>query len=585
MAVLQNEGKQTGDLNPSSDTPIGVKREGKQRERTPVLVIGAGPVGLALTGDLGWRGVSCTLIEKTDGAIIAPKMDMVGVRSMEFCRRWGIADWVRNSPYPRDYPQDNVYVTSLLGYELGRQVVLSKDQDPGPPESPENRERCPQDMFDPILRRFVGTFPHVDIHYNTELIGLEEQSDGVVATLKHGESGETYEVIADYVVGTDGGASTVRKLLNIGMGGTPILTYSTNVIFRCHDLPSLHDKGKAYRFIFIGPEGTWLTIVAIDGADRWRLSVVGTADSKTLSEDDVRALIRRAMGRDFDYEILSIIPWVRRELVADSYVTNRIFLAGDAAHLMSPTGGFGMNTGLGDSVDLGWKLQAVLAGWGGSHLLRSYEDERRPVAIRNVSESSDNLRRMLSSRDHKPSDLVFEDSEAGVQARRAFGSWYAELMRREWFTLGIHLGYHYEQSPVIWPDGTPEPSDEVSTYTPTARPGSRAPHVWLDDGRSILDLFGRGFVLLRLSRDSTLGESLAAAALERNVPLTIVELNSQVVFELYESPLVLVRPDGHVAWRGAEDPADPGALMDVVRGVSRYPQMEADRQGIHKVKL
>jgi 2-polyprenyl-6-methoxyphenol hydroxylase-like FAD-dependent oxidoreductase len=535
-------------------------------QHTPVLIVGAGPVGLALAGDLGWRGNSCILVEKTDGAIIAPKMDMVGIRTMEHCRRWGIADWVEHSPYPRNYPQDNVYVTSLTGYELAREIVPPKDQELRPAQSPQNRERCPQDMFDPILTRFVSQFPAIELRRRTELLHLAEHSKKVVATLRDLETGETYELSADFVVGTDGGSSTVRESLGIRMSGQPVLTYTTNIIFRCSDLPSLHDKGKAYRFIFIGPEGTWLTIVAINGADRWRMSIVGTAEKKSFGEDEVRALIRRAVGRDFDYEILSITPWVRRELVADSYGTSRILIAGDAAHLMSPTGGFGMNTGIGDAVDLGWKLDAVLRGWGGCDLLRSYEEERKPVAIRNVRESSTNLTRMLATRDNKPPPEIFVDGSAGDSARKEFGEWYAQLMRREWFTLGIHLGYRYDNSSIVWQDGTPVPPDEVATYVQTSRPGSRAPHVWLDDGCSTLDLFGKDFVLLRFGEDAPKCQVFVDAARERNVPLTVRTISDESARSIYERRLVLVRPDGHVAWRSDAVPSDAGAILDVARG-------------------
>ena len=535
--------------------------------RVPVLIVGAGPVGLALAGELGWRGIDCLLIEKGDGVITAPKMDMVGVRSMEICRRWGIADWVEHSPYPRDYPQDNVFVTSLTGYELAREVIPPKNDEPLSPFSPHNRQRCPQDMFDPILRRFVETLPSACMRFGTELTGFGEESDGVRALLKRAGSGGTEEVWADYLVGTDGGGSLVRRMAEIGMSGQPVLTYATNIIFRCTDLPSLHDKGMAYRFIFIGPEGTWLTIVAIDGADRWRMSVVGTPEKQTFSEAEIHALIRRAMGKDFEYEIQAIVPWVRRELVADSFGTRRVFIAGDAAHLMSPTGGFGMNTGIGDAVDLGWKLDAVLRGWGGPDLLASYQAERRPVALRNVAESSGNLRRMLSSRDRKPPAEMFEPGPAGEAARKEFGEWYAAAMRREWFTLGIHLGYRYEGSPVIVPDGTPPMPDDVATYVPTTRPGSRAPHVWLQDGRSTLDLFGRGYVLLRLGEEPPAVDECVAAAAQCGLPLEVIDIDEPNVVAAYERRLVLVRPDGHTAWRGNDSPHQPAAVLDKVRGV------------------
>src|SRR5262249_9834620 len=154
-----------------------------------------------------------------------------------------------------------------------------------------------QDMFDPILRRFVGTFPHVTLRYSTELISFEERADGITATVRD-SAGAVDTIAADYLVGTDGGASLVRERLGITMSGNPALTYTTNVMFRCANFPSLHDKGLGYRFIFIGPEGTWLTIVAINGGDRFRMSIVGSDDKVAHSETDIRAALTRAMGRN-----------------------------------------------------------------------------------------------------------------------------------------------------------------------------------------------------------------------------------------------------------------------------------------------
>jgi 2-polyprenyl-6-methoxyphenol hydroxylase-like FAD-dependent oxidoreductase len=537
--------------------------------KVPVLIVGAGPVGLALAGDLGWRGVQCCLVEKTDGAIYQPRMDMVGVRTMEFCRRWGIAGWVENSPYPRDYPQDNVWLESLTGFEFGRERMASKSEEPCPPQSPQKRERCPQDMFDPILRRFAGQFSAVEFRYRTELIDIEEDRASVTATLRDVVTGQEEKIVADYLVGTDGAASVVREKLGIPMRGEPVLTYTTNVIFRCRDLPSLHDKGKAYRFIFIGREGTWLTIVAIDGADRWRMSIIGDKSKREIPESEIRALIVRAMGKPFEFEIESIMPWVRRELVAETYGTDRVFLAGDACHLMSPTGGFGMNTGIADAIDLSWKLQAVVDGWGGPGLLRSYGIERKPVAERAVKEASGNLGRMLAARKKGPPEIAFQSGPDGDVARKEYGDWYTETMKREWYSTGIHLGFHYYHSPVVYPDNTPVPPDEVSDYVQTARPGHRAPHAWLKDGRSTLDLFGRGFVLLCFAAAGTVGHSFAAEARRRGFPLLLIDLSDETdIRELYRANYVLVRPDGHVAWRGNAQPESVGHIIDVVRGLA-----------------
>jgi hypothetical protein len=311
----------------------------------------------------------------------------------------------------------------------------------------------------------------------------------------------------------------------------PVLTYTTNVIFRCPHLLSLHDKGKAYRHIFIGPEGTWATIVAINGRDQWRFSIIGDAAQRDYTQQEIEAAIRRAVGRDFDFEILSVLPWVRRELVAERYDNGRGFIAGDAAHVMSPTGGFGMNTGIGDAVDLSWKLAAVLDGWGGDALLSSYSIERQPVGVRNVAEASGNLRRMLGVGAHP--DLL-EPTPQGAATRAKVGREFSETMRREWFTLGIHLGYRYEGSPICWPDGTPSPPDDGKSYTPTARPGHRAPHAWLDDGRSTLDLFGRGFALLGFDADAAEAAPLLAAARRRAVPMHFHAIAEPRIAALYD---------------------------------------------------
>jgi hypothetical protein len=233
---------------------------------------------------------------------------------------------------------------------------------------------------------------------------------------------------------------------------------------------------------------------------------------------------------------------------------------------MSPTGGFGMNTGIQDAVDLGWKLDACVRGWAGPALLRSYEIERRPVAVRNVGEASSNLGRMLSTRHRQPPPEIFQAGPAGDAARADYGQWFTQTMRHEWFTIGFHLGYRYDASPIIWPDDTPAPPLEASTYTQTARPGARAPHAWMPDGRSTLDLFGRGFALLRLGADAPDGESVRAAAAAAGVPLDVIPLDVPEVTALYLNRLVLVRPDGHVAWRSDTEPEDPSALIDVVRG-------------------
>ncbi len=539
-----------------------------QRTSTSVLVVGGGPVGLALAGDLGWRGIDCMLLERTDGVVGQPRMDMVGIRTMEFCRRWGLVAEVQAAGYNRDYPQDCAWVTSLNGYEFGREPFPAPAAERCPPQSPQKRERCPQNFFDPVLMRFARR-SGADIALHSELQSFEDRGDHVMATVRDPRDGSVRSVRAGWLVGCDGGASTVRQALGIGMDGDGVLTYTTNVVFRCDGLERLHDKKPGYRFIFIGPEGTWATLVAIDGRNHWRFSLVGDGERRAHDEATLRRAIVRAVGREFEFEILSVLPWVRRQLVASRYRSGRVFIAGDAAHLTSPTGGFGMNTGILDAVNLGWKLAAVVRGWGGESLLDSYEIEQRPVAVRNVTEAGDNLKRMLTPRLLRPDPRIFEDDSPETDAaRREYGARYTEMMRREWFSIGIHLGYVYEGSPVVVADGTPRPPDTVQTYTPTARPGSRAPHAWLADGRSTLDLFGRGFVLLRLGAQPPSADALVLAAQAAGVPLEVVDIDEPAVAALYERRLVLVRPDGQVAWRADRAPVDAGPLIDTVRGAA-----------------
>ena len=539
------------------------------QERVPVLIVGAGPVGLALAGDLGWRGTRSILVERRDGSVFQPKMDMVGIRTMEFCRRWGIVDDVEAAGYNRGYTQDCAWVTDLNGIEFGREELPAPRDEQSPPQSPQHRERCPQNFFDPVLQGFVARSGNTDLRYRTELESFVDHGDHVTARLRSRDGGTIYEVEADYLVGADGGSSSVRTALGIDMHGEGTLTHTTNAIFRCDGLEQLHSTKPAYRYIFIGPEGTWATLVAINGRDEWRFSLIGDNTRGAATEEEMRAAIIRAVGKDFDFEILSMLPWERRQLVAESYRRGRVFLVGDAAHLTSPTGGFGMNTGILDAVNLSWKLTAAVEGWGGDTLLDSYQIEQRPVAERNVGEASDNLRRMLAPRVASPDPAMFDtadNSSDTVDLRRRFGEDYSEAMSREWHTIGIHLGYLYEGSPVVVPDGTPAPTLAVTHYEQTARPGSRAPHAWLDANRShsLIDEFGHGFTLLRFDPAADVSALTEIATAER-VPLRVVDVDDPTIAALYERTLVLVRPDGQVAWR-ADAVESPSGLLTHVTG-------------------
>jgi hypothetical protein len=330
-----------------------------------------------------------------------------------------------------------------------------------------------------------------------------------------------HSVRAKYLAGCDGAKSLVRETLGIGLEGDSHLNTSCGIYFRTPRLWREHDKGKAIMSVLVDREGMWANLNATDGYMSWRLPVY-----REIEKDEAPACMRKAMGGEFDYEIRGINKWVRRAVVAERLSEGRCFLLGDAAHQLSPTGGFGMNTGMGDAVDLGWKLAATVQGWGGPKLLGSYDTERRPIGARAVREATVNYYKLKNL----PAYPWIEDDGPEADAKRAeLGRKFYESTRAEWESWGVQFGYRYADSPIVIPDGEPPPDDPM-VYTPSSHPGCRAPHAWIGPGRSMLDLFGRDFVLM----DS---EQLGVKA-------------------LYEKKFVLVRPDGHVAWRGDEAPAE-----------------------------
>ena len=549
--------------------------DAQSKKTVPVLIVGGGPVGLSLACDLGWRGVECLLIERGDGTIEQPKTNEVNIRTMEFCRRWGIVDTIEARGYSRDHPHDQVYCTNLTGYELSRHPIPPLGEQQPPPTSPQKKERCPQTVFDPILAEHAGHLSSVTMRYRCQFESFIQTPEGVDCVLTDRNTGATERAFAQYVAACDGGNSRIRDALGIRPEGIHVLAHSTNVLFHA-DLQPIHDKGRAVRVLFIEPAGNWANLMCINGKDLWRLQILG--DERPWEEQglDVHRSICRAMGREFnDYEIHSIQRWLRRAVVANRYRDGRIFLVGDSAHQLTPTGGFGMNTGIGDAVDLSWKLQAMLDGWGGNGLLESYENERRPIGQRNVQEATDNFYQQRKTSSH--SDLL-DDTAAGARTRKEVGERFRRAMFKIWENDGVQLGYYYENSPICVPDATPPPEDDPVTYHPTARPGSRAPHAWLNDGRSLLDLFGRGFVLLRLGSDAPEVESLVQAARRRNVPLDVVSIADATVARLYERRLVLVRPDGHVAWRADALPVSAIDLIDRVRGAGTAEKSKERQQ-------
>lgn len=527
---------------------------------TPVLIVGAGPVGLGMAIELGQRGIATTVVEQGDGTVAHPRTGLMAVRTMEMLRGWGLAEAVRKAGFPDDYELSMVFCTALNGLLLAKEPYPSMRDTPTPPETPEKKQRCPQSWMQPVLARAVEADPLADLRYRVRFEGLTQDGSGVTSTLRDVETGEVTTIRSDYLLACDGAGSGIRESLGIAMRGR-LLSYSINVLIRAPGLVRRHRMGEAERYLFVGPEGTWGNLTVVDGDEIWRLTVLGSEDKMPLETFDAAHWVRRALGSDdIPFDVLSVVPWRRAEMLAERFRDGRVLLAGDSAHTTSPTGGMGMNTGMQEVMDLGWKLEAALRGWAGPNLLDSYEVERKPVAARNLGFSTRNFSAWKTVPDTK---AILDDTVEGARQRAEVGEGLRASTRVEWESLGLQIGHRYEGSPICVPDGTPPTPDDYSIYVPTARPGSRAPHVWLADGRSMLDLFGRGFVLLAFGDAPTDGFENAAA--RRGVPLRVERIADGGIAALYEFPLVLVRPDGHVAWRGMSGD-DAQEILDIARG-------------------
>jgi 2-polyprenyl-6-methoxyphenol hydroxylase-like FAD-dependent oxidoreductase len=539
---------------------------------TSVLIVGGGPIGLALAAGLGRRGVRTLLVEQSDDVIGSAKMIEVSVRTMEFCRQLGISEAVRHWGFPDDHRLDSVFVTDMQGYEIGRIHTPSLGEQQDSEFSPERNRPCPQTWFDPILQKCARSFPSVELRYRTRLDRFEQNTDGVSAWVTT-PTGEQQKIRADYLVGCDGYTSTVRQALGIEMRGDPHLDLSMSVYIRIKNFESFHDKAQGYRYVFLGPEGVRAALTTIDGHDLYRLQLIGVPD-RDLDKIDIASTMQRCIGRDIPFTIEDTSFWVRKMVIADRFMDGRVFLAGDSCHAHPPNGGLGMNTGIQDSFDLAWKLAAVLKGWGGPTLLDSYDYERRPASSRAAIESLRNFRRLTDNTSYA---LINDPGPDADALRKSLGVRLVAENEKAWHPVGVHLGYIYNPSPVVVPDGTNRPPDDRVSYAPTTYPGARAPHVWLEDGRSILDLFGNGFCLLKFAAVDT--GPLEHAARLRNVPLVTCHIKSVAAAALYQKALVMVRPDGHVAWRGDACPINALEAIDTIRGAG--PRIAAGRAGEH----
>jgi 2-polyprenyl-6-methoxyphenol hydroxylase-like FAD-dependent oxidoreductase len=530
----------------------------------PVLIIGGGPVGLATALDLGRRKVRSIIVERdrATGAELLAKAGTLNERTMEICRFWGIADEVAHCGFPDDINLDTLYCTALDGLYIGNDPRPSTNDRTPPPGALEMLRKCPQFQFDPILARAALATGMVEILYGHSCESIAQDGAGVTATVTEIDTGTSKQVRGQYLVACDGAGSRIRRSLGIEFPGK-MLSFSVSAMVRA-DL-SQGQFGVRNRYMFLDQTGTWANLTSVDGQGLWRFTLVGNEEKLDPAVYDISVDVRRAFGPEIPFELLRVFPWRRSQCTIDRYREGRVLFAGDAAHTTSPTGGHGLNTGIGDALALGWMLSAMLSGEGGDGLLDGYEAERRPVAIRNSSLSTLNFNAWIGATDFS---AVLDPGESGDAARRNVGQGMTKALQQEWTSTGVGLGYRYEGSPLIVPDGTSEPADPVSSYVQTARPGHRAPHAWLEDGRSTIDLFGHGYVLLRFDPSLDVA-GLEAAAAKLGAKFKLVDIAQPEVAALYERKLVLVRPDMHVCWRDDMPPSDAEALIATVAGFAR----------------
>ena len=545
----------------------------------PVAIVGGGPVGLMHALFLDRLGIRSVLFNAAATMRWHPKGSTEGSRTMEHFRRLGIADAVRRLGLPADHPNDVAYFTRFAGHELARlrmpsteDVLQRRSKAPAADQVPEPIHRANQMHVERFLFEHAATRPNISMRFGWHVRDFAEDASGVTVTAVSEDERAREQWRAQYLVGCDGGRSLVRHKLGISYQGEPGIEqkYLGGRMFSTYiRAPRLYNEvlrpRRAWQYWAINPE-IRSVLISINGTDEFLLRTQARVPDQPPDDAAVAEVMRRCVGRDTPLEIIAHEPWTAgMALVAERFGAGRVWLAGDAVHLFTPTGGFGMNTGIDDADNLAWKLAALVQGWGGVRLLDSYEVERKPVALRNTAAARD-LTKSIGETDVDAK--IEESSPQGAEARRcaqAMLSGFAE----QFASLGVQLGARYDGSPLVVADGAP-PADSFTNYTPTSRPGGRAPHVWLGSGRdagdSLYDQLGAGFALLRFNRARADGEAFARAAARLKIPFKVLDIASEEARELYERDLVLIRPDQHVAWRGNRLPRDPDRLLSIMTG-------------------
>ena len=532
----------------------------------PVIIAGAGPAGMCIAIDLAQRGIRSVVLEsRTKDAKFAARTNLTNTRSMEHFRRWGMADALRaNIPLGPEISRDIRFVTRATGHVLANFPGGVQFAERAPFAS-EVSLWGPQGAIERTIRERVATLPLIDMRFESNVTAFTQNADGVCVTYTDAQ-GQEQRVRGQYLVGADGSRSLVRKQLGIKMTGTPNLAYGFSWLFHSPELKQIMSEhtGLAAMTWFtnedhssgiLGPQHS-------DGHFQYFAAPV-SEDFDGNNWEAVRAKLFSDIGAEFAVTPVSGGELWIHSLSAPKYRDGRVFLVGDAAHLVSPFGGFGMNISIGDSADIAWKLAAVIQGWGGDKLLDSYCSERRSIFawVQELCEESTKHVGPVYVREG-----MEENSPRGQAIRDELGGEIIGAKSREFVSIGAQLGYVYRNSPVICADGQEAAPSSFGEYVPSAAPGARAPHVWLED-KSLYDCFGEGFTLLRINHDEP-ADALVEAAARRGIPLRLVSVQHDELPGMYEARSALIRPDQHVAWRGDVLPRDVDALLATVAGAS-----------------